>query len=336
MLILTASDIRGMIRHFGLEHFIKKATKALKQDFSRWDSFHLSPRHATYYPQGVIELMPCADNEFYTFKYVNGHPSNIRNGKLSVAAIGQISDAGNGYPLMLCDMTLLTAIRTAATSVLAASYLARSNAKSLTVIGTGAQAEFQTIAFAEHYALETVRYYDIDSTAMSKFARNLANRTFELKPCGNIGEAVHGADIVTTATAAKHRQTLFTLQDIAPGTHINAIGGDCPGKTELPAELLKQVKLVVEYTPQSLIEGEIQQGDAGLIHAELVELVCRTKIGRDNNREITLFDSVGFALEDFSILRIVYKLATEFKFGTEIAMLPEVDDPKDLFGFLAS
>jgi len=230
MLILTASDIRGMIRHFGLEHFIKKATKALKQDFSRWDSFHLSPRHATYYPQGVIELMPCADNEFYTFKYVNGHPSNIRNCKLSVAAIGQISDAGNGYPLMLCDMTLLTAIRTAATSVLAASYLARSNAKSLTVIGTGAQAEFQTIAFAEHYALETVRYYDIDSTAMSKFARNLANRTFELKPCGNIGEAVHGADIVTTATAAKHRQTLFTLQDIAPGTHINAIGGDSPAK----------------------------------------------------------------------------------------------------------
>lgn len=215
--------------------------------------------------------MPCSDNEFYSFKYVNGHPGNVLNGKLSVAAIGQISDAGSGYPLMLCDMTRLTAIRTAATSVLASDYLARNNAKSLAVIGTGAQAEFQTIAFAEHYALKTVRYYDIDGTAMSKFARNLANWPFELKPCGSIAEAVHGADIVTTARAAKHRQTLFAFEDIAPGTHINAIGGDCPGKTELPAELLKQVKLVVEYTPQSLIEGEIQQGDAGLIHAELAE-----------------------------------------------------------------
>ncbi|WP_341327710.1 ornithine cyclodeaminase [Methylotuvimicrobium sp. KM2] len=336
MLILTASDIRDITRHIGLEQFINRATASLKQDFGRWDSYCLSPRYATYFPQGVIELMPCSDNEFYTFKYVNGHPGNVLNGKLSVAAIGQISDAGNGYPLMLCDMTLLTAIRTAATSMLAASYLARSTAKSLAVIGTGAQAEFQTVGFAGNYALEKIFYFDIDSGAMVKYARNLAGLSLDLIPCGSILEAVHGADIVTTATAAKHRQMLFGLQEIAPGTHINAIGGDCPGKTELPAQLLRQVKLVVEYTPQSLIEGEIQQGDAGLIHAELAELVCGTKIGRDNNREITLFDSVGFALEDFSILRIVYKLVTEFKFGTEIAMLPEVEDPKDLFGFLAS
>lgn len=336
MLILTASDIRDITQHIGLEHFIERAIAALKQDFGRWDSFHLSPRHATYYPQGVIELMPCADDRFYSFKYVNGHPGNILNGQLSVAATGQLSDADNGYPLLLCDMTLLTAIRTAATSVLASDYLARSNAKSLAVIGTGAQAEFQTLGFAGHYALETVRYYDIDDRAMTKFARNLANRSFALMPCGSIAEAVHGADIVTTATAAKHRQTLSTLQDIAPGTHINAIGGDCPGKTELPAELLKQVKLVVEYTPQSLIEGEIQQGDAGLIHAELAELVCGTKPGRINDSEITLFDSVGFALEDFSTLRLVHELAIELNLGTETALLPEVDDPKDLFGFLAS
>lgn len=336
MLILTASDIRDMIKQTGFEHFLGLATTALRQDFTRWDAFNLSPRHATHFPQGVIELMPCSDPTFYAFKYVNGHPANVRNGKLSVAAIGQISDADSGYPLLLCDMTLLTAVRTAATSLLAARYLARNDAVSLAIVGTGAQAEFQTIGFAGRYALKTVRYYDTDDRAMSKFAHHLSNRSFELRPCRNVAEAVKDVDIVITATAAKQRQSLFTLEDIAPGTHINAIGGDCPGKTELPAELLSRVKLVVEYTPQSVVEGEIQQGDAGLIHAELAELVRGLKPGRENVEEITLFDSVGFALEDFSILHLVYELATEFGLGSETAMIPDVRDPKDLFGFLVS
>jgi ornithine cyclodeaminase len=335
MKILTVTDIRKLIRIIGRENFFARIITALEEDFGRWSEFILSPRHATLYPHGVIELMPCADQQHYAFKYVNGHPGNPLKGKLTVVAIGLLSDVGSGYPLMISEMTLLTAFRTAATGVLAAKYLAREEAKSLAIIGTGAQAEFQVMAFAGFFQLEEIRFFDTDPEAMVKFSRNLSGQKFTLIPCSSIIEAVHHADIVITATAAKRRQSLFEFEDISSGTHIHAMGGDCPGKTELSAELLNQVKLVVEYKPQSLVEGEVQQCAANLIYAELWELVCKIKPGRQNNHEITLFDSVGFALEDYSILRVVYELAKDYQLGAELPLIPELDNPKNLFGLLS-
>jgi ornithine cyclodeaminase len=280
----------------------------------------------------VIELMPCANDRYYAFKYVNGHPGNTALGKLSVIATGQLSDALTGYPLLLADMTLLTAFRTAATSALAAKYLARPDAETLAVVGTGAQAEFQVLGFERLFPLKEIRYYDRDPGAMTKFARNLENSPFVLNPQDSARKAIRQADIVITATAAHGRQRLFGPQDLAPGTHLNAIGGDCPGKTELPAELLEAAKIVVEYLPQSLAEGEVQQCAADRVHAELWELAAGTKPGRERPEEITLFDSVGFALEDYSALRLVYELAFEHPVGEELEILPELADPKNLFG----
>lgn len=334
MKILTVNDIRKLIQIIGLENFFKRVIKALEEDFSRWHEFILSPRHAIHYSHGVIELMPCADQQHYTFKYVNGHPGNPLEGKLTVVAIGLLSSAGSGYPLMISEMTLLTAFRTAATGVLAAKYLAREDTKSLAIIGTGAQSEFQVMAFAGFFQLEEIRFFDTDPEAMVKFSQNLSGQKFTLLPCSSITEAVRHADMVITATAAKKRQSLFEFEDISTGTHIHAMGGDCPGKTELSAEFLNQVKVVVEYKPQSVVEGEVQQCDAHLIYAELWELVCKNKPGRLNNQEITLFDAVGFALEDYSILRVVYDLAKECQLGTELTLIPELTDPKNLFGLV--
>lgn len=336
MKIVTVTDILKLIRIIGMENFFKRVIAVLEEDFSRWHEFMLSPRHATHYPQGVIELMPCSDQQLYTFKYVNGHPGNPLQGLLTVVAIGLLSDAVSGYPLMISEMTLLTAFRTAATGILAAKYLAREDSKSLAIIGAGAQAEFQACGFADYFKLEEIRFFDTDPQAMAKFSQNLSGQKFTLIPCRSVIEAVHHADIVITATAAKRRQSLFEFEDISSGTHINAMGGDCPGKTELAADLLNRVKLVVEYKPQSLVEGEMQQCDAGLIHAELWELVCKNKPGRQNNDEITLFDSVGFALEDYSILRVVYELSKEYRLGAELPLIPELNDPKNLFGLLRS
>jgi ornithine cyclodeaminase len=336
MKIITVSDIRKLIQLIGLDNFFKRVVAALENDFGRWHAFILSPRHATLYPHGVIELMPCSDQQFYTFKYVNGHPGNPRAGKLTVVALGLLSDIGSGYPLMISEMTLLTAFRTAATGVLAAKYLARTESKSLAIIGTGAQAEFHVCGFAGFFPLQEIRFFDTDPKAMAKFSNNLTGQQLTLIPCSSIIAAVQNADIVITATAAKRHQSLFEFGDISSGTHIHAIGGDCPGKTELSTDLLNRVKLVVEYKPQSLAEGELQQCEADVVHAELWELVCRKKPGRQNDREITLFDSVGFALEDYSILRVVYELAKEYHLGTESPLLPELDDPKNLFGLLKS
>lgn len=336
MKILTVTDIQKLIQTIGLNSFFKHVVTALEVGFGRWNEFILSPRHVTHYPHGVIELMPCADQQLYTFKYVNGHPGNPLKGKLTVVAIGLLSDVGSGYPLMISEMTLLTAFRTAAMGVLAAKYLARENAKSLAIVGTGAQAEFQVMAFAGFFQLEEIRFFDADSQAMVKFSHNLSRQKFTLIPCGSIIEAVRHADIVITATAAKKRQSLFEFEDLSSGTHIHAMGGDCQGKTELSAEFLHQVKIVVEYKPQNIVEGEVQLCGANLIHAELWELVCKNKPGRKDNQEITLFDSVGFALEDYSILRVVYELAKEYQLGIELGLIPELNDPKNLFGLLNS
>ncbi|MCF6282167.1 MAG: ornithine cyclodeaminase [Candidatus Polarisedimenticolaceae bacterium] len=334
MKLITTADMRQLIKRVGLEHFNKLLLEALQQDFSRWHEFQLSPRHATHYPHGVIELMPCADDRLYAYKYVNGHPRNTKQGKLCVVAVGMLAEVDTGYPLLMCEMTWLTALRTAATAALGAHYLARRESEVLGIIGCGAQSEFQVLALAGVCPLKAIRYYDLDGAAMAKFARNLSGRVPQLIACKSGAEAVQDADLIVTATAAKCQDRILNRSMIAPGTHIHAMGGDCPGKTELDPALLDQVKIVVEYQEQSMHEGEVQNRPDVTIHAELWEIVSGQRPGRENDHELTLFDSVGFALEDYTALRLVNRLAEEHGIGSESAMIPVLDDPKDLFGGL--
>ncbi|MCX7121585.1 MAG: ornithine cyclodeaminase [Gammaproteobacteria bacterium] len=331
--VITLSDIKKLINTVGVNPFFQALILSLEKEFSRWDRFDKSPRHAVHTHDGVIELMPTADDEFYTFKYVNGHPSNPKSNKLTVVAVGLLSDVNNGYPLLLSEMTVLTALRTAATSALASKYLAKKDSKIMGIIGTGAQSEFQILALKTLFPVETVKYFDIDSEAMKKFEINLNNLNIKLIACDDAVSVVEDCDIITTATAAKGHVRILESQWIKPGMHINAIGGDCPGKTELDKNILPRAKIVIEYFPQSKIEGEIQQSDAP-VYAELWELTSGKKPGRLDNAEITLFDSVGFALEDFVILKFIYALATENNIGTEMDLIPNMPDPKNLFGLL--
>lgn len=278
--------------------------------------------------------MPCANDDFYTFKYVNGHPDNTQHGRLCVVAMGLLSEVSQGYPLIVSEMTLLTALRTAATAALGAKYLAKKNSHHLAIIGTGAQAEFQAHAMMAQLDIKQISYFDIDPLAMDKFAKNMASVAVELLRCESVSAAVSSADIIVTATAAKKQVELFSIGQIKPGAHIHAMGGDCPGKTEFSPTILKQCKVVVEYIPQSKDEGEIQQGDVSLIDAELWEVISGKKAARENDQEITFFDSVGFALEDFSILKLVYQLAQDMNLGEEIDLIPELENAKDLFSVL--
>ena len=337
MKILTVDGLQRLISGVGRDLFFDMALKRLEQDFRRWQQFQKSPRHAVHYPFGVIELMPCADDEFYAFKYVNGHPYNTEHGRLCVIGLGLLADARSGYPLLFCEMTLLTAIRTAAVAALGAKYLARSNSEHLAVIGTGAQSEFQVAMLARQLPLKTVSFFDPDQQAMSKFVGNLRRSGLVLQPCSSIQQAVSAADLIVTATASKQANDLIQREWLKPGVHIHAMGGDCPGKTELGQALLNDSKIVVEYLPQSLVEGEMQNLDPGSFYAELWQLVDGSLPGRENESEITLFDSVGFALEDYSILRLVMALVEQPEYAglcLNQAMVPQLDNPKDLYGLL--
>lgn len=334
MLLLDIPAIHSIIQNIGLKEFYLKLIHQLESDFSQWKNFNKSARHATHYNHGVIELMPCSDDELYSFKFVNGHPYNTEDGKLCVAAIGLLAEVKSGYTLMISEMTLLTAIRTAAVAALGAKHLARKNSRTLAIIGTGAQSEFQAMAMQAILPIEEIRIYDTDMSAMNKFINNLSKDFSSIIKCSSISDAITQADIIITATAAKKNTCLFTENEISHGTHIHAMGGDCPGKTELGIELLKVSKLIVEFTEQSLIEGEIQQLGADHIHAELWQIINSEKSGREDDNEITIFDSVGFALEDFSTLKLVYQLANELNSGKDIYMIPELDDPKDLYSLI--
>jgi ornithine cyclodeaminase len=334
--LLTTRDVAAIVATKGLAACLRALERYLEEDFARWAEFDKTARVANHSSDGVIELMPISDARQYSFKYVNGHPGNTRAGLPTVMAFGVLADVDTGRPELLSELTLTTALRTAATSVMAARRLARPDARVMALIGNGAQAEFQALAFHHLLGIDTVRLYDIDADATAKLVANLraAAPALGVVTCAGTAEAVRGADIVTTITADKTNATILTPAMLEPGMHINGVGGDCPGKTELHADVLRAASVFVEYEPQSRVEGEIQQLPADFAVTELWRVLTGAAPGRSAAREITVFDSVGFALEDFSALRLLHDHARELGLGREIALVPEMADPKNLFGVL--
>ena len=279
--------------------------------------------------------MPVSDAQRYAFKYVNGHPTNTRDGLYTVMAFGVLADVATGMPLLLSELTLATALRTAATSIVAARGLARPDAKRMALVGNGAQSEFQALAFHSQLGIDEIVAYDIDPLASAKLIANLRPYSrLKITLARSVGEALRGADIVTTLTAKKCHADLITAEMLEPGMHINAVGGDCPGKTELHPEVLRRARVVVEFEPQTRVEGDIQQLPADFPVVDLWKVLAGTQVGRQSADQVTVFDSVGFALEDYSCLRYVLDQARQRNIGVQVALVPSSEDPKDLFRHL--
>jgi ornithine cyclodeaminase len=332
--------LRELVSRVGCGRFIEELAAEIAADYQRWNEFEKSARLASHSTVGVIELMPTTDGKLYSFKYVNGHPKNTAQGLLTVTAFGVLADVSTGYPLLLSEMTFVTALRTAAICALAARHMARAGSRSMALIGNGAQSEFQAIAFHQLLGIRELRLYDTDSRATAKLIRNLARLQLQdltVIRCGSTAEAARGADIVTTVTADKCNATVLTPEMIEPGMHLNAVGGDCPGKTELHGDILRRpdARIVVEYEPQARVEGEIQQLNGAGRVTELAQVLLGKQPARATELEVTIFDSVGFALTDFSSLRYLHRLNSEQPDGGQrIDLIPEPDDPKDLFAGL--
>lgn len=331
---VSVDNMMQLVHSIGIETMLGDLATYVEADFKRWELFDKTPRVASHSAVGVIELMPTSDGEAYGFKYVNGHPKNTSEGLQTVTAFGLLADVYTGYPVLLTEMTLLTALRTAATSAMAAKYLAPKGADTMAMIGNGAQSEFQTLAMKAICGVKTVRLFDKDPAATEKCARNLSQAGLNVVRCKSPEEAIEGAQILTTCTADKQSATILTDNMVGAGVHINAIGGDCPGKTELAAGILSRADVFVEFPPQTRIEGEIQQMPDDFPVVELWEVITGQKQGRRDDKQITLFDSVGFAIEDFSALRYIRDRIKETAFYIDLDMLADPDDPRDLFGML--
>ncbi|MBA99023.1 ornithine cyclodeaminase [Sulfitobacter sp.] len=331
---VSVDNMMKLIHHIGLETMLVGLSDYIEADFRRWELFDKTPRVASHSEKGVIELMPTSDGDVYGFKYVNGHPSNTAEGLQTVTAFGLLADVANGYPVLLSEMTILTALRTAATSAMVARLLAPKDAHVMAMIGNGAQSEFQTLAMKAIVGIDEVRLYDIDPAATAKCAANLAGQGIKVVVCDAAEDAMLGAQIVTTCTADKQYATILTDNMVGSGIHINAIGGDCPGKTELAPAILRRAGIFVEYPEQTRIEGEIQQLPADHPVTEIWQVLTGQAKGRTDAKQITLFDSVGFAIEDFSALRYVRDQIKATGLFAPLDLLADPEDPRDLFGML--
>lgn len=296
---IDVTAMQQLVQQHGVATLMAEMADCIREDFLRWDEFDKSHR----IDMGV--------------------------------GVGVLADAATGYPTLLSELTILTALRTAATSALAAKVLARPNSRSMALIGNGSQSEFQAIAFMTQLGINELRVYDVDSNATDKLVANLApyvtKGTLRLVRAASIRQAVRGADIVTTVTADKTNATILTDDLVAPGMHLNAVGGDCPGKTELQPSILLRSKVFVEHEPQTRIDGELQQMQQDFKTHALWQVLAGRQPGRDNAEQVTLFDSVGCALEDLSALRYIHALSQKLGVGSTVDLVPALRKPKDLF-----
>jgi ornithine cyclodeaminase len=332
---LSAQDVATLVQRLGLPYCLQGMAAAIAQDFLRWKQFDKTARVASHSANGVIELMPIADHKTFSFKYVNGHPNNTAHGLPTVMAFGVLADVATGMPLLISELTLTTAIRTAATSAVAARALAREGSRVMALIGNGAQSEFQALAFHHLLGIDELHLYDTDIEATDKLMRNLqANPDaagLRVIAYASTREAVRGVDIITTITADKTNAAIITPDMIEPGMHINAVGGDCPGKTEIHPDVLRMASVFVEYEPQTRIEGDLQQMSDDFSVTELWHVLAGTLIGRTDEVQVTMFDSVGFAMEDFSALRFIQGAAVAQSLGQAMDLIPQLGNPKNLY-----
>jgi alanine dehydrogenase len=305
-LLLDRHSVRALIRMADVINVVEDAFRMCGEGKGKMPAkVYLSVEH------GDFRAMPAALPGCAGMKWVNVHPQNPTRGLPSVMAILIYNDPETGYPLAIMDATEITAYRTGAAAAIASKHLARRDSRTMGVIGAGYQAYTQILAHAELFNPISINAFDISKSAVDKLSHLLPQ--LSIRSC-SIEEAA-GSDIVCTLTPS--RSPIIKREWIIPGTHINAVGADAPGKEELEPSILKKAIVVVDDLKQASGSGEInvpiQQGsyDIREVYATLPELVAGKKKGRPDNKAITVFDSTGIAVEDIAVAKLMFEQAQE-------------------------
>ena len=270
--------------------------------------------------QGDFRAMPAYIGGTAGIKWVSVYPNNYRRNLPTVLATIMLCDPNTGCPLVIMDGTYITAIRTGAVGGLAVKYLGRKDSSIIGMIGAGEQAKTQLLAISEVLPkIKEVKVFDLCKDTSLRYAEEMGTElNIYIRPVETI-EAATEADIVVTTTPS--RKPIVKKHCVRPGTHINAIGADAKGKQELESGLLASAKVVVDDIEQASHSGEINVPlSEGLIKVEeiygtLGEVAAGIKKGRENNEEITIFDSTGLAILDIICAKLVYEKAKAEKRG---------------------
>ena len=305
-LLLDRSAIKTLIKMADVVNVVEEAFRMCGEGKGKMPAkTYLSLEH------GDFRAMPASLPGCAGMKWVNVHPQNPSRGLPSIMAILIYSDPETGYPLAIMDATEITAYRTGAAAAIASKYLARPDSHTIGIIGAGFQARTQILAHAELFNDISINASDVSRDAIDKVGHSLPQ--FSIRNC-SIQEAV-ASDIICTLTPS--RRPIIKKEWISPGTHINAIGADAPGKQELYPSILKGAIVVVDDMKQAGTSGEInvpiQKGtySTGEIYGTLAEVVVGKKKGRANNMDITVFDSTGIAVEDIAVAKLLFEKAQQ-------------------------
>ena len=316
-LILTEDDVRKVLTMKETMEVVEKAFELHAKGKTQ-----MPPKVYLTFEKGDLRAMPAYLDGKAGVKWVNSHPENPKKGLPTVMAVLIYNDPETGFPLAIMDGTHITNFRTGAAGGIAAKYLARRNSKVFGFVGCGRQAYTQFLALREVFEIELVKAYDIVEQNAERFAKFCGDFGISAIVC-DIKEACD-CDVLTTMTPS--RKPIVKSEWVKEGTHINAIGADAPGKQELEEEILLKAKIVVDDIEQAMHGGEINVAVAkGLlkkkdIYATLGEVITGIKRGRENDDEITVFDSTGLAIQDIAVADLVFRKAKEMDVGLEIKL----------------
>ena len=305
-LLLDRNTVRTLMRMADVINVVEEAFKMCGEGKGRMPAkVYLSVE------QGDFRAMPAALPGCAGLKWVNVHPRNPSRGLPSVMAVLIYNDPETGYPLAIMDATEITAYRTGAAAAIASKYLARRSPHTMGVIGAGYQAYTQILAHAELFNPISINAFDISRAAVDRLGQSLPH--LSIKSC-SVQEAA-SCDIVCTLTPS--RSPIVKREWIRPGTHINAVGADAPGKQELEPSILKEATVVVDDLTQASHSGEInvpiQKGfySADEVYGTLAEVIVGRKKGRIDSKAITVFDSTGIAVEDIAVAKLLFEKAQQ-------------------------
>ncbi|TYP53783.1 ornithine cyclodeaminase family protein [Thermosediminibacter litoriperuensis] len=327
MLILKKSDVEKALS-------MEEAINAMEEAFAAYSAGRAKvPLRTAIHVDGAegdALFMPgYVEGIGVAVKLVSVFPGNARFGKPTISSVVVLEDRETGEPVALMDGAYLTALRTGAASGAASKHLARKDSKVAAVIGAGVQGTTQLWAVSCVRSIEETRIYDRDPKRVGDYIAEMKARLPGVRfvECGSADEAVREADIIITATTSQ--TPVFSAASVKKGAHINAIGAYTPKMQEIPPELLKKAsKIVVDSREAVLSEAgdfiiPINSGDFSPegIYGELGEITSGRLRGRESDDEITLFKTVGIAVQDVACAARIYEKALEMGLGIEVDLL---------------
>jgi alanine dehydrogenase len=272
---------------------------------------HIEVEQGTFHAKAASMLL---EHSWVAVKVNANFPGNPARGLPTIQGAVLLFDGSDGRLLAILDSMEITARRTAAASALGARYLARNDAKVITICGCGAQAVPHLEAIAGVRKLERVHAWDVDSKRAEHLVKVCQTRGIQASIASSLREATLASDIIVTATSS--RTPFLSRADVRPGTFIAAVGADNPHKGEIHPELFAAATVVVDSLEQTAVMGDLHHAiEAGKatrasVHGELASVVAGTKSGRTRDDEITLFDSTGLAIQDVAAAAMAYERAS--------------------------